>query len=206
MEQFIDTFFKEIHFKKIVKMDLEYQSDYYYSRDNNFFYTEYEADTNETYEDIMSGDYLEVLREDVMGMVTGFSSDKFVPEKLSLGAKTALAFLYGIVVILAVFGNGLVILVISSAEKMQTVTNRFLLSLAVSDIFMAIINMPMTLLFYLKNEWIFGEFLCKFNQYLQGVFVTANIFTLTAIGIDRFVSLTLYSTLVLVSLKFTLSF
>ena len=168
-------------------MDEEYQGDHHYINQDNYQYPYQHDLLNESYQydDNTSGDGIDTLHKDIMNVLSLLTEDSFVPEELSKGSKAALALLYVTVMLLALLGNILVILVISSTDTMQTVTNRFLLSLAGSDICMAMLNMPMTLLFYLKNEWILGEFPCKFSQYLQGVFVTVNILTLTAIAIDR---------------------
>lgn len=53
---------------------------------------------------------------------------------------------------------------------MRTITNLFLLNLAVSDLFLGVFCMPFTLVGMLLRDFIFGELMCKLLPYLQGVF------------------------------------
>lgn len=92
---------------------------------------------------------------------------------------------YVIIMLLSVLGNLLVILTIVTNAKMRSITNMFLVSLAVSDLLIATVNMPFQLKFYIQNEWTLGAPLCKFTRYMQGVVIVASIFTLTGIALDR---------------------
>ena len=111
--------------------------------------------------------------------------DSFLPDPLPKSWRYIAAFLYICVIIFAVVGNVLVILVFAKHPVIQTVTNRFLVSLAMSDLCIALLNMPFSLLLYMRNEWLLGEFWCKFSNYLQGVFIVSTIFTLSILAIDR---------------------
>lgn len=53
---------------------------------------------------------------------------------------------YGLVFIIALFGNGLVLALVIREPSMRNVTNYFIVSLAAADFFVALINVPMTLL------------------------------------------------------------
>lgn len=108
-----------------------------------------------------------------------------LPDELSKAVKLIFTIAYVTIITLAIGGNLLVITVISKAPAMRTVTNTFLVSLAVSDLCIASINMPFQLRFYLHNEWTLGEALCKFSKYMQGVVIVASILTLTGVAIDR---------------------
>lgn len=125
------------------------------------------------------------LEEQLLNELRKLHEKDFGANQWSLSAKVSLAFVYICIIVVALFGNTVVILVLSKSHRMQTVTNKFLLSLAISDICMASFNMPVMLVFYIKHEWVVGEFMCKFSTYMQGVFIVASIFTLTAIAIDR---------------------
>ena len=78
--------------------------------------------------------------------------------------------LYSTIFLLAVIGNSLVILTLVQNKRMRTITNLFLLNLAVSDIFIGVFCMPFTLVGTLLRDFIFGEFMCKLLPYLQGDF------------------------------------
>lgn len=96
---------------------------------------------------------------------------------------------YCLIIALAVVGNVIVIIVISRYRPRKSVTDMYILSLAVSDLLIATLNMPFQLYFVCANEWladgIAGEVLCKFTNYVQGVTIVACVLTLTAIAIDR---------------------
>jgi hypothetical protein len=51
---------------------------------------------------------------------------------------------------------------------MRTLTNRFLLNLAISDLIATLICLPPTAYHYYDTRWIFGEFLCRFVPFMQG--------------------------------------
>jgi hypothetical protein len=72
--------------------------------------------------------------------------------------------LYTIIFLLAVLGNSLVILTLVQNKRMRTITNLYLLNLAVSDLFLGVFCMPFTLV----RDFVFGEIMCKLLPYLQG--------------------------------------
>lgn len=76
--------------------------------------------------------------------------------------------LYATILLLAVIGNALVILTLVQNRRMRTITNVFLLNLAVSDILLGVLCMPFTLIGSLLRDFVFGEIMCKFLPYLQG--------------------------------------
>lgn len=81
---------------------------------------------------------------------------------------TWIIFLYSVIFLLAVIGNLLVILTLIQSRRMRTITNVFLLNLAVSDLFLGVFCMPFTLVGMLLRDFIFGEIMCKLLPYLQG--------------------------------------
>lgn len=83
---------------------------------------------------------------------------------------TWMIMLYSVIFLLAVIGNLLVILTLIQSRRMRTITNVFLLNLAVSDLFLGVFCMPFTLVGMLLRDFIFGEIMCKLLPYLQGVF------------------------------------
>lgn len=76
--------------------------------------------------------------------------------------------LYATILLLAVIGNFLVILTLVQNRRMRTITNVFLLNLAVSDILLGVLCMPFTLIGTLLRNFVFGEFMCKIIPFLQG--------------------------------------
>uniref|UniRef100_A0A3P9HNM9 Gastrin/cholecystokinin type B receptor n=1 Tax=Oryzias latipes TaxID=8090 RepID=A0A3P9HNM9_ORYLA len=94
--------------------------------------------------------------------------------------------LYSLIFFLSVFGNLLIIVVLTVNKRMRTVTNTFLLSLAMSDLMMAIFCMPFTLIPNILKDFIFGAAMCKIVSYLMGISVSISTFSLVAIAIERY--------------------
>ncbi|XP_028249711.1 cholecystokinin receptor [Parambassis ranga] len=97
-----------------------------------------------------------------------------------------LILLYSLVFFLSLFGNLLIIIVLTVNKRMRTVTNSFLLSLAISDLMMAIFCMPFTLIPKILKDFIFGAAMCKIVAYLMGISVSISTFSLVAIAIERY--------------------
>lgn len=116
---------------------------------------------------------------------TLFNPRDLLPEDLPTSIKCVFIVFYTVIMLLSVFGNLFVIIVIAVNVKMRTVTNTFLVSLAVSDLLIAALNMPLQLKYYVQNEWSLGSEMCKFTKYMQGVTIVASILTLSGIAIDR---------------------
>lgn len=77
--------------------------------------------------------------------------------------------LYATILLLAIIGNALVILTLIQNRRMRTITNVFLLNLAISDILLGVLCMPITLIGTLLRDFVFGEVMCKLLPYLQGI-------------------------------------
>lgn len=109
----------------------------------------------------------------------------FLHDDLSRVVKVVLGILYSLFCVGAFVGNACVLIVIVTNRSLRTVTNTFILSLTVSDILISCWNMPMQLMFYLKNEWTFGAAVCKMTSFVQGISISTSIFALAAISIER---------------------
>ncbi|CAM9601891.1 unnamed protein product [Bubo scandiacus] len=104
------------------------------------------------------------------------------PRELDLAVRVLL---YALIFALSVGGNALVVAVLALNRRLRTVTNAFLLSLALSDLLLALCCMPFTLLPNLMGTFVFGEAVCKLVAYLMGVSVSVSTFSLVAIAIER---------------------
>ncbi|EDW26068.1 GL18442 [Drosophila persimilis] len=68
--------------------------------------------------------------------------------------------LYAMVCIVGLFGNTLVIYVVMRFSKMQTVTNIYILNLAIADEFF-LIGIPFLIYTMQVGNWSFGDYMCK---------------------------------------------
>ncbi|XP_071124578.1 cholecystokinin receptor type A-like [Mytilus edulis] len=94
--------------------------------------------------------------------------------------------LYCLIFVLSVVGNILVILTLVQNKRMRTVTNVFLLNLAISDLFIAILCMPFNTIPLILQNFVFGKFMCISVRYLQGVFFCVGCFTLVILSLERY--------------------
>ncbi|KFO21675.1 cholecystokinin receptor type A isoform X1 [Fukomys damarensis] len=94
--------------------------------------------------------------------------------------------LYSLIFLLSVLGNTLVITVLIRNKRMRTVTNIFLLSLAVSDLMLCLFCMPFNLIPSLLKDFIFGSAMCKTTTYFMGTSVSVSTFNLVAISLERY--------------------
>uniref|UniRef100_A0A8D0G777 Neuropeptide FF receptor 1 n=1 Tax=Sphenodon punctatus TaxID=8508 RepID=A0A8D0G777_SPHPU len=83
-------------------------------------------------------------------------------------------------------GNSLVCLVVVKNQRMRTVTNLFILNLAISDLLVGIFCVPTTLMDNLITGWPFSQVVCTMSGLVQGMSVSASVLTLVAIAMDRF--------------------
>nr|XP_056723712.1 kiSS-1 receptor [Euleptes europaea] len=92
---------------------------------------------------------------------------------------------FAMLMVVGLAGNSLVIYVIGKNKQMRTVTNFYIANLAATDIIFLVCCVPFTAILYPLPGWIFGEFMCKFVNYIQQVSVQGTCATLTAMSIDR---------------------
>ncbi|XP_047456104.1 cholecystokinin receptor isoform X2 [Mugil cephalus] len=118
----------------------------------------------------------------------GNASTLLIPRRMRRidGHTLLLILLYSLIFFLSVFGNLLIIVVLTVNKRMRTVTNTFLLSLAFSDLMMAIFCMPFNLIPSILKDFIFGAAMCKIVSYLMGISVSISTFSLVAIAIERY--------------------
>ena len=57
-------------------------------------------------------------------------------------------------------GNLLVVISVLTTKSLHTVTNSFIMSLAVADMFVSILVLPLSIYMVIYNKWIFGSFIC----------------------------------------------
>ncbi|XP_046572354.1 galanin receptor 2a-like [Haliotis rubra] len=97
--------------------------------------------------------------------------------------------IYSVIIFLAVTGNVLVIWTVIRNKYMHTVTNYYIVNLAISDLLVSSIVMPLKLMEYTAPcEWhVFSsDTLCSVLSYLLPIFVFTSVLTLVAISLERY--------------------
>lgn len=101
--------------------------------------------------------------------------------------QTIIYVMYSVVFVIALLGNGLVCFVVQTSPRMKTVTNYFIVNLAVGDILMTLFCVPFSFVSMLVlRYWPFGAVMCKVVNFSQAVSVLVSAYTLLAISIDRY--------------------
>ena len=105
-------------------------------------------------------------------------------EKIFISTLSILLFL---VLLIGLIGNVLVIYVVLNYGRLKTVTNTYLLHLALSDlIFLS--GIPFFISSILTRTWIFGEYICKLFFLSQGVNQYTSIIILALLSFDRYLA------------------
>jgi len=94
---------------------------------------------------------------------------------------------YGLVCLLGLIGNSLVIYVVMRFSKMHTVTNMYILNLAIADETF-LVGIPFLIMTMALREWPFGSIVCKVYFTTTSINqITSSIF-LTILSADRYVA------------------
>ncbi|XP_056443224.1 neuropeptide Y receptor type 2 [Gadus chalcogrammus] len=101
------------------------------------------------------------------------------------GVQVVLILAYITIIVFGVVGNALVIYVVYKFKTLRTVTNFFIVNLAVSDLFMNTLCLPFTLVHTLYGEWKFGRVLCFVLPCAQAMAVHVSTITFNIIALDR---------------------
>ncbi|XP_053454014.1 C-X-C chemokine receptor type 2-like [Nycticebus coucang] len=108
------------------------------------------------------------------------------PESLDIN-KYAVVTIYALVFLLSLLGNSLVMLVILYSRVSRSVTDVYLLNLAMADLLFAL-TLPIWAASKV-NGWIFGTSLCKLVSLLKEVNFYSGILLLACISVDRYLAI-----------------
>lgn len=94
------------------------------------------------------------------------------------------------VILGTIIGNILVCVAVCLVRKLRRPCNYLLVSLAVSDLCVAVLVMPTALLYEVLEEWRFGRLFCDIWVSFDVLSCTASILNLCAISVDRYWAIT----------------
>lgn len=95
-----------------------------------------------------------------------------------------------IIIVGTIIGNILVCVTVCLVRKLRRPCNYLLVSLAVSDLCVAILVMPFAMFSEIKGKWIFGEIVCNLWVSFDVISCTASILNLCMISVDRYYAIT----------------
>ncbi|KAF2361549.1 G protein-coupled receptor rhodopsin-like [Trinorchestia longiramus] len=110
--------------------------------------------------------------------------ERTAPIKVDYGGHVAAGIALILLAIITTLGNSLVIHAIRTEKRLRTVSNLFLMSLAVADLIIGVIVMPITAAYTIAGQWRWGEDVCKFWLATDYTASTASIFNLVVLTLD----------------------
>ncbi|CAB3366295.1 Hypothetical predicted protein [Cloeon dipterum] len=96
----------------------------------------------------------------------------------------------GAIIVLTIVGNVLVILSVFTHKPLRIVQNFFIVSLAVADLTVAVLVLPLNVAYSLLGRWHLGITVCKMWLTSDVLCCTASILNLCAIALDRYWAIT----------------
>nr|CAD7204078.1 unnamed protein product [Timema douglasi] len=95
-----------------------------------------------------------------------------------------------LIILLVIVGNILVILSVFTYKPLRLVQNFFIVSLAIADLTVAFLVLPLNVAYSINGRWEFGTQVCKLWLTCDILCCTASILNLCAIALDRYWAIT----------------
>ncbi|KMQ95835.1 neuropeptides capa receptor-like protein [Lasius niger] len=109
---------------------------------------------------------------------------------LPLSLVIPLTIAYLLIFVAGVFGNVATCTVIVRNSSMQTATNYYLFSLAISDLTLLMLGLPNELsLFWQQYPWALGVGLCKIRAYVSEMSSYVSVLTIVAFSMERYLAI-----------------
>ncbi|ODM87495.1 Alpha-1A adrenergic receptor [Orchesella cincta] len=128
-------------------------------------------------------------------LITGNASDFLFPPTLSdewTNKQVTLIIILGLLSIVTIIANSFVLYIFTSGkQKLRNPTNLLLANLAVADLLVGLVVMPiLASATILDFKWIFGDFLCHSFDYCHFLLCGASMWSMIMIGVDRYIGVT----------------
>ncbi|XP_068614086.1 5-hydroxytryptamine receptor 1A-alpha-like [Brachionichthys hirsutus] len=109
---------------------------------------------------------------------------------LELSYQIITSLLLGALILCSIFGNACVVAAIALERSLQNVANYLIGSLAVTDLMVSVLVLPMAALYQVLNKWTLGQEICDLFISLDVLCCTSSILHLCAIALDRYWAIT----------------
>ena len=104
----------------------------------------------------------------------------------SYAALIGITVLFSVIDLIGLIGNFLVIYVILGDRKMrQSVTNLFIINLAVADLMIMIFGIPDIIVFAIDRGWPLGTEMCKIQRFIITHCLYVSVMTLVSLCVER---------------------
>ncbi|XP_064423011.1 5-hydroxytryptamine receptor 4 [Latimeria chalumnae] len=108
-------------------------------------------------------------------------------KSFSLAERTVLIAFLSAVMLIAIFGNILVMVAVCKDRQLRKIkTNYFIVSLAFADLLVSILVMPFGVIELVQDNWVYGDTFCLVRTSLDVLLTTASILHLCCISLDRY--------------------
>nr|XP_043868580.1 5-hydroxytryptamine (serotonin) receptor 1A b [Solea senegalensis] len=111
-------------------------------------------------------------------------------EEVKLSYQLLTSFILCALILCAIFGNACVVAAIALERTLQNVANYLIGSLAVTDLMVSVLVLPMAALYQVLNRWTLGQVPCDIFISLDVLCCTSSILHLCAIALDRYWAIT----------------
>ncbi|XP_016051697.1 PREDICTED: C-C chemokine receptor type 8 [Miniopterus natalensis] len=108
-------------------------------------------------------------------------------EVIQRESKLLLAIFYCLLFVLGLLGNSLVILVLVLCKKLRSITDIYLLNLALSDL-LFVFSFPFQT-HYQLHQWVFGTVMCKVVSGFYYIGFFSSMFFITLMSVDRYLAI-----------------
>lgn len=109
---------------------------------------------------------------------------------LELSYQIITSMLLGALILCSIFGNACVVAAIALERSLQNVANYLIGSLAVTDLMVSVLVLPMAALYQVLSKWTLGQEICDLFISLDVLCCTSSILHLCAIALDRYWAIT----------------
>ncbi|KAM7042260.1 histamine H2 receptor isoform 2-T2 [Acridotheres tristis] len=111
-------------------------------------------------------------------------------KRMDLPLQLVVGFCLAILIVITLCGNIIVCLAVTLDRRLRSLTNCFIVSLAITDLLLGLLVLPFSAFYELAREWPFGSILCNIYTSLDVMLCTASILNLFMISLDRYFAVT----------------
>lgn len=104
--------------------------------------------------------------------------------------KVTLSVVLAVLILITIAGNVVVCLAVGLNRRLRSLTNCFIVSLAVTDLLLGLLVLPFSAIYQLSCRWSFGRVFCDIYTSLDVMLCTASILNLFMISLDRYCAVT----------------